>query len=211
MMMMMMILNGAETLARWLWTGGTKWRRLGQDEAPGDGERAAATWIGAFTGEECADEIDKRKWLSESMLISSTCSRTWQRPSGGTLYPRPRISTASRIVRIRHRPSWDAPKRNCGWPGWVDYTSSEWVEYFYNESEVDVELFSLFNVSRLINVHWLETIFVLFCCLRNGRITKTTFANTNCSFVLCCFLGCRWTLFKTKDTWRIERRDCVPY
>lgn len=34
------------------------------------------------------------------------------------------------------------------------------VEYFSTKSDVDVELFSLFNVSWLINVHWLETIFV---------------------------------------------------
>lgn len=34
------------------------------------------------------------------------------------------------------------------------------VEYLSTKSDVDVELFSLFNVSWLINVHWLETIFV---------------------------------------------------
>lgn len=68
------------------------------------------------------------EWVGEWMFISSsTCSRTWRRPSEETLYPRPRISIASRTVRIRHRRSCDAPKRNCGWPGWVNFTSSTFL------------------------------------------------------------------------------------
>lgn len=42
---------GGQLDDRWLWTGGTERRRLGQDEAARDGERTAATRLGTVPGE----------------------------------------------------------------------------------------------------------------------------------------------------------------